>query len=210
MGFFAEKCVGCGACRQACAQEASCVACGACTETCPTQARKRYGTAYTVEELMEIIEADRPYFDATGGGVTVSGGECMLYPDFLSELAKRCHDRSISVAVDTAGNVPFSSFETVIPYTDLFLYDIKCLDPALHRKGTGVDNRRILENLDRLIECGAKLLIRIPCIPNFNEGEEVEKVKAYCEERGLPYEVLSYHSFGEGKKEALEQQKTPR
>lgn len=210
VGFFSEKCVGCGACRRVCAHEETCVACGACVETCPTQARKRYGTVYTVEELLAIIRADQPYFEATGGGVTFSGGECMLYPEFLSELAKACQAHGVSVAVDTAGNVPFSSFETVMPYTDLFLYDIKCLDASLHRKGTGVENRQILENLDRLIACGAKLLIRVPCIPSFNEGEEIERIRAYCEKRGLSYEVLPYHTFGEGKQEALMKQKTPR
>jgi pyruvate formate lyase activating enzyme len=99
--------------------------------------------------------------------------------------------------------VPYSHFEQVIPYTDLFLYDIKCLDSALHSRGTGSGNARILENLTKLQSAGCRIMIRIPCIPDFNEGEEVERVCRYCEERGLPYEVLAYHRFGEDKAKAL-------
>ena len=83
------------------------------------------------------------------------------------------------------------------------LYDVKALDPTLHRRGTGVGNERILENLDRLRAMGKDILIRVPVIPDFNEGAEVERIRAYCEERGLPYELLSYHAMGESKAEAL-------
>ena len=127
----------------------------------------------------------------------------MLYPAFVARMAKRCHESGISVAIDTAGNVPYDHFEQVIEHTDLFLYDIKCLDSALHLRGTGVGNERILENLAKLQSMGCCILIRIPCIPDFNEGAEVERICDYCEKRGLPFDVLSYHRLGEDKAKAL-------
>ena len=191
--FFAEKCIGCGACK------------GAMTpEVCPAQARKAYGKAYTQDELLEILAADRPYYDAAGGGVTFSGGECMLYPEFVADMSKRCRQMGISVAVDTAGNVPWTAFEQVLPYAALFLYDIKCLDPALHKRGTGCDNGHILQNLERLRETGRQIMIRTPRIPGFNDGEELARIENFCRDRDLPWQVLPYHSFGEDKKKALQ------
>lgn len=187
--FFSEKCISCGACK---------------TGPCPTQARRIYGKEYSIDMLLSIIKADKSFFDATGGGVTFSGGECMLYPEFLAELAKKCKEKGISVAIDTAGNVPFSAFATVMPYADIFLYDMKCLDPDLHRKGTGNDNTLILQNLHRLIDRGKRVTVRVPSVPGFNEGEEFDRVKRYCEKYGLSCEVLPYHTIGESKKEAIE------
>ena len=131
----------------------------------------------------------------------------MLYPDYLADLARRCKENGISVAVDTAGAVPYAHFEKLLPYTDVFLYDIKCLDSQLHRQGTGVGNEIILKNLERLRKEGKRILIRIPEIPGFSQGQEVEKVKAYFQTRNLPYEVLSYHEMGEGKRVALQNMK---
>ena len=127
----------------------------------------------------------------------------MLYPEYLAELARRCTSEGISVAVDTAGCVPYSSFEPVLPHVDLFLYDIKCLDGELHIRGTGKDNKLILENLHRLIESGKKIIVRTPVIPDFNEGAELERIKSFCTERGLVHEILPYHSFGEDKIKAI-------
>lgn len=203
IAFFREKCIGCGTCQSVCVSPDSCVQCGQCVQFCPTQARRLYGRAYSREELLGVIQLDKLFFDATGGGVTFSGGECMLYPDFLADMAKMCQESGIRVAVDTAGNVPYSSFEKVLPYADIFLYDIKALDPQLHRRGTGCSNERILENLDRLLQTGKQIIIRVPVIPGFNEGDEVERIREYCAQRGLTPELLAYHTFGEGKKDAL-------
>ena len=128
----------------------------------------------------------------------------MLYPDFVALLAQKCKENGVSVAVDTAGCVPFASFEIVLPYVDLFLYDIKALDPLLHTRGTGKDNALILSNLDALRLRGAHVLVRIPVIPGFNDGEELVRIKAYAENKDLPYECLAYHAYGESKREALE------
>ena len=202
--FFKEKCIGCGSCREMCENDdKTCTVCGKCEETCPTGAIKIYGKPYTVSELFDIIKRDKAYFDATGGGVTFSGGECMLYPEYLSEIAEKCHERGISVAIDTAGCVPRESFERVLPYADIFLYDVKALDSELHKKGTGKDNTLILDNLDFLISSGKKIIIRVPIIPGFNEGDEVERVKKYAKNRGLSCELLPYHTFGDEKRRAL-------
>ena len=203
LGLLTEKCVGCGVCRTVCEHPESCVICGKCTENCPAEARKLYGREYTADELHGIILADRDYYLATGGGVTFSGGECMLYPDFMAELAKKCVNSGISVAIDTAGNVPWSHFEKILPFADCFLYDIKALDPALHKAGTGADNRLILENLEHLIQAGKRIIIRTPVIPGYNDGDELERIKVYCAQRNLTHELLPYHSIGESKKAAL-------
>lgn len=201
---FADKCIACGTCRKVCLSPENCILCGTCVEYCPVQAKKCYGKEYTPEELLAVIETDREYYLATGGGVTFSGGECMLYPEFVKNIAKRCKERGISVAIDTAGAVPYSHFETVLPVADIFLYDIKCLDDALHRRGTGCGNDRILKNLEILRTTGKTIIIRMPVIPGFNDESEVEKVKEYCRERELPLELLNYHEMGEDKRRALE------
>lgn len=204
LGLLTEKCVGCGVCKTVCEHTDSCVVCGSCAENCPAEARKLYGRTYSVDELHEIILADRDYYLATGGGVTFSGGECMLYPDFLAELAKKCADSGISCAIDTAGNVPWSHFEKILPYADCFLYDIKALNPELHKAGTGAGNALILENLGRLISAGKQMIIRTPVIPGYNDGDELERIQSYCAVRNLLHELLPYHSIGESKKAALD------
>lgn len=204
IAFFREKCISCGVCQAVCPSEKKCTACGICAKNCPTQARRLYGTRYSADELLHIAETDRDFYQATGGGVTFSGGECMLYPEFLTELARKCKQKNIPVAVDTAGNVPYAFFEMILPYVDLFLYDIKCLDSELHRKATGATNERILQNLHRLIAERKEILIRIPNIPGFNEGDEAERIKTYCETYSLPYEILNYHETGRNKYQALQ------
>lgn len=208
--FFAGRCEGCGACAEVCPSTGGCAACGRCAEVCPSGARKIYGRKYTAEELAGILAADAPFYVAAGGGATFSGGECMLYPGYLADTARLLKERGVNVAADTAGYVPYPNFEAVLPYVDLFLYDIKCLDPVLHRRGTGADNALILENLEKLMRTGKDIVIRTPEIPGFNEGAELERVRAYCAARGLPHEVLPYHTFGEDKKAALEAARRPR
>lgn len=205
IAFFSDKCISCGVCADTCKNnDEKCAACGSCVQTCPTAARRLYGKPYTPLQIVEIIRADKPYFDATGGGVTFSGGECMLYPEYLSKLARLCKESGIRVAIDTAGCVPFSSFEMILEYADIFLYDVKAITPEVHKLGTGKDNSLILENLDRLVAMGKSVLVRVPVIPGFNDGDELEKIKKHCEERSLQYELLPYHEFGVDKLNALD------
>ena len=203
IAFFREKCEGCGICKKVCKSKEHCIGCATCVLYCPAEARKQYGKAYSADALFEIAASDVDYYRATGGGVTFSGGECMLYPEFVASLSVRFKEAGISVAIDTAGAVPYAHFETVLPYADIFLYDIKALDPTLHKRGTGRENSLILENLEKLRETGKQIIIRTPVIPEFNEGDEVERITAYCKARGLAHELLPYHAMGESKEAAL-------
>lgn len=169
-----------------------------------TNARSISGRAYTVERVMEQVRKDRVFYEKSGGGVTCSGGECMLQPTFLRALLQACREEGISTAVDTAGCVPFERFETVMPYTDLFLYDIKCASPERHRTFTGLDNRLILENYRRLVEAGARVWVRVPLIPGFNDDPvELRAVREILNEhRPERLDLLPYHSYGLNKQEA--------
>ena len=130
----------------------------------------------------------------------------MLQVDFLLEILKKCKENGIHTAIDTAGDVPFQHFEKIMPYTDLFLYDIKVLDNQRHKKYVGVGNARILENLKRLFAAQGKIWIRIPVIPGVNDSvAEMQKIKTFLSECGIPekIELLPYHTMGENKYSAL-------
>ena len=164
------------------------------------------GKQYTTEELLEEILADKMFFDTSGGGATFSGGECMLQLDFLTELLQKCKENDIHTAVDTAGHVPFSHFERVLPFTDMFLYDVKSMDAEVHKAYTGVDNALILENLAKLLERGARVWIRVPVIVGVNDNEkEMRALAAFLEAHGMPekIELLPYHAMGESKARAI-------
>lgn len=214
--FLAEKCIGCGACFTACPRGVhvladgrhglnrdACIGCGKCADGCYAGALVLTGREMTVEEVMNRIREDALYFQNSGGGVTFSGGEAMMQIEFLEELLKRCKQLGIHTAVDTAGNFPFSRYQRILPYTDLFLYDIKAFSSETHRQLTGVDNRMILENLPLLLQHGARVIVRIPCIPQGN-WHEMPEIAAYLQ--NLPVEqveLLAYHRLGEGKRQSL-------
>ena len=206
LAFFESRCIGCGKCREKCPHAlSSCDLCGTCTIYCPSGARTVYGKEMEVDEIIEEILKDRAFYEASGG-VTFSGGECMLQIDVLEALLKRCKECGIHTAVDTAGHVPYEFFERILPYTDLFLYDVKCFDKEKHKQYTGVDNERILDNLKQLLKSNAPLWIRIPTIPTVNADEgEMRAIKAFLDDCGTPLkiELLPYHSMGEGKALAL-------
>ena len=211
MLLYHDKCTGCGKCRAVCPSPDGCTLCGKCALLCPHDARKISGRAYTADEVMEDILSDLPFYENTGGGVTFSGGECLLQPDFLEELLRRCREAGIHTAVDTAGHVPWETFERVLPYTDLFLYDVKLFDSERHRAYTGVGNERILDNLARLGLHGARIWIRMPVMAGVNDDEAA--FAALCDwlsshvhpER---VEVLAYHTLGEHKYAALNRELT--
>ncbi|MBQ8525151.1 MAG: glycyl-radical enzyme activating protein [Clostridia bacterium] len=207
MMHYKTKCTGCGQCRQICQNTSgSCVFCGQCIIQCPNEARQICGKEYTVQEVFEQIIKDKIFYEASGGGVTFSGGECMLQADFLEEILKMCKEAGIHTAVDTAGNVPWESFEKILPYTDMFLYDIKAVSENLHIEGTSVSNKTILSNLKQLSDNGkAEIVIRIPIIPDFNTHTgEIRKIADFLQ--GIRYkniELLPYHKMGQYKYEAL-------
>ena len=154
--------------------------------------------------LGEIVK-DRRFYESSGGGVTCSGGECMLQIDFLEELLAACKQRGIHTAVDTAGHVAFEHFERIMPYTDLFLYDIKHVDPLAHKQYTGVGNERILDNLKRLLEAKKSVWIRVPVIPTVNDTPaHMQSIRDFLLQCPRPerVELLPYHAMGEHKYEA--------
>lgn len=214
---YPTRCTHCGVCAAHCpahavsadgaTNPALCTACGKCALYCLNDARKLCGRLMSAEEALAAVLPDRPYYDATGGGVTVSGGECMLHIDFLEAFLRLCHENGLRTAVDTAGNVPFSAFERILPHADLFLYDVKCVTEETHIAGTGASNRLILDNLRRLLKTRAdSIVIRVPVVPGFNDNEEeIGKIAAFFRAHGRPskIELLPYHRLGENKNAAL-------
>ncbi len=206
MMLYRDKCDSCGKCAEICPNmQKSCDLCGKCIDVCPKNARKLSGRLYSAEEIFLEVKKDKIFYSSTGGGVTFSGGEAVLYPDFLAEVLSLCKKEGIHTAVDTSGHAPWENFERILPYTDLFLYDIKHMDSEMHKKYTGAGNSLILSNLARLFELGANIHIRIPIIPDINDSEEnILAVKNFLS----PYspekiELLPYHILGEGKYDAL-------
>jgi len=196
--FFEDKCTGCGRCKNSSFEEENFV--------CLSGARELCGKEYSVEEVLAEVVKDNSFYENSGGGVTFSGGECMLHIDFLCAILKKCKENGIHTAVDTAGHIPWEYFEKVIPYTDLFLYDIKSMNTNIHKKYVGVGNELILANLARLLKAKAMVWIRVPVIPSVNDTEEeMQKIRLFFEENGYPteFELLPYHDMGEHKYEAL-------
>lgn len=205
--FYKNKCTGCGKCKEKCPRgSGGCTLCGRCAFFCPVDAREISGREYTVGEVMGEILKDASLYRRSGGGVTFSGGECMLQIDFLEEILRECKKNGIHTAVDTAGCVPFALFERVMSLTDLFLYDVKCMDGEKHRRFTGADNRLILENLAALLARDASVWIRIPVIEEVNATtEEMTQIREFLSSHGHParVELLPYHAMGEHKYAAL-------
>ena len=206
MMFYKDKCTGCGKCTEVCPTPKNCTLCGKCSFYCPIDARKVCGKEYTVDEVFDEIIKDKAFYENSSGGVTFSGGECMLQMDFLIEILKKCKENGIHTAVDTAGHIPFQSFEKILPYTDLFLYDIKMFDSQKHKKYTGVGNELILENLKKLFKSKAKIWIRTPIISDINDSiEEMHFIKDFLDKNGKfeKIELLPYHAMGENKYSAI-------
>ena len=204
---YRDQCISCGKCESICHRD-SCILCGTCALYCPVSARELCGKSVSLQEVMDEILIDRDFYGQTGG-LTVSGGECMLQPDFLESLLKAAKRKGIHTAVDTAGNVPWSVFERILPYTDLFLYDVKSMDSAVHRQYTGVENTLILQNLQELLRRRTPLWIRMPIIPGVNDTQqEMTALRSFLDQHGQPekIELLPYHAMGENKARALDRE----
>jgi pyruvate formate lyase activating enzyme len=185
-----------------------CDDCGKCTEACPSNALAMAGTDMTVDEVMKRIERDRPYYLKSGGGPTVSGGEPMSQHTFLAALLKECKDKGLNTCLDTTGYAKWERYEQVLPWVDLFLYDLKHMDSETHRRLTGVPNELILENARRLAAKGAAFQMRIPIIPGHNDSEEDLRASGeFCAELGAAVrivQILPYHRLGIAKYERLQ------
>ena len=218
--YHAAACVQCGKCAEVCPEgvhrfdaetghrldRSRCRACFACVDACCTGALTRTGRDMTVAEVMAEALRDRPFYDATGGGITLSGGEPLAQPAFARALLAAARAAGLHTCVETSCAVPWAALRGVLPVTDLFLADLKETDPALHARHTGRDNRRILANLRALDRAGAALVLRCPLVPGatLRDGH-LEALAAFAKSLHRPPEVhiMAYHPGGLAKRETL-------
>ena len=217
LAFYSHKCVGCGECVSACQMGAheikdgvhvfnreKCTACGKCRESCPASALTLYGREMTVDELLPLLLEDKDFYETSGGGVTISGGECLMQADFCAELLKRLKELGVATAVDTCGLVPRSAIDKVIDYTDVFLYDVKASSSETHKKCTACPNGQIIENLRYISERGGEVEVRIPYVPDYNDDEIEEIAKMLSTIKTLTkVRILPYHNYAGSKYSAL-------
>lgn len=223
IAYIEHKCRNCGSCAVVCPNGAQfmdssrshrfergkCMSCGQCTEICSQKGLILYGREVSVNEVLEELLEDRDFYESSGGGVTLSGGECLLQADFCAEILKQLHEQGIHTAVDTCGAVGESEIRKVLPYTDLFLYDIKALDETVHKRCTGHSNRRILENLVLLSRSGKEIEIRIPFVPEWN-SDQISKIGEFLlEQRHISgVRLLPYHNYAGTKYKSLDMENT--
>jgi pyruvate formate lyase activating enzyme len=217
-----ERCIGCGRCVPACPEKAIeifegrsrtnrtlCKPCGACGEVCPEEARVLMGKRASAEEVFEEVNKDAIFYERSGGGVTLSGGEPLSQPEFAIQILRLCKDAGIHTAIETCGHAPWETVEQVLKYVDLVLYDLKHMDPAEHKKMTGVSNALVIENLKKIYhESHIPLAVRIPVIPGFNDTpENMEATASFILKEldaSVPVHLLPYHRLGESKREQME------
>ena len=218
--YDAKKCVHCGTCVKNCPESAltmdetghihinrqRCTACLQCCKTCPRQALTWAGEEKTVDEVFRVCMQDVPFYEESGGGVTISGGEGMVQPDFVEALILRLKEKGVHTAIETTGAVSAEVFRRLAPQFDLLLFDVKHWDSAAHKSGTGVGNERIVENLRWAVEQNLNILPRIPVIPGFNDTlADAKGLAKLIAEIGLKrVQLLPFHQMGERKYEFLD------
>lgn len=183
-----------------------CNGCGACVEECASDAIKIIGREATVNEILDEVERDRAYFERSGGGLTLSGGEPLAQPHFARALLSAAKARGLHTCLDTSGGVHPRRLQEVLPYTDLFLYDYKDTSVTRHRMLTGVSNELILENLDYLYSKGARIILRCPLVPGVNDTSDhlagiAELAATYPDIESI--QIMAYHHLGRGKAAAI-------
>ncbi len=178
-----------------------CIGCGACAEKCYAEARVLKGRKMTVEAVVAEVLKDEAFYADSGGGVTLSGGEPVDQPDFSESILKACKKFALHTAVETAGHVSWSGFERIIPFTDLFLFDIKHTDPDKLKEFTKGDAARILQNLKKLVTSAKQIIVRTPVIPGFNDSpEEIQKIARLVKSLDIKeFHMLPYHRYGRSK-----------
>ena len=215
LAFYAHKCSFCGRCASVCKNHTfadgkhiidkqACTLCGNCVNSCLNEALTIYGKTMPTDDICNVLLEDRAFYETSGGGITLSGGECLLQPDACREILINMKNEGINTAVDTCGAVPFENIEKVMDYTDVFLYDIKAIDEDVHIKCTGKSNKLILENLKKIDEMGKKIEIRYPYVPGFNDNQ-ADKILEFVKELKnlVRVRVLAYHDFARSKYAAL-------
>jgi pyruvate formate lyase activating enzyme len=183
-----------------------CDTCGMCVEACPNEALEIAGRSMTTEEVLIEVEKDMVFYRSSGGGITLSGGESLSQPEFSTKLLRDCYNRGIHTALETCGYQTWETLATMLPYTDLVLYDLKCMDPEKHKLLTGVSNRIILENARKVASEKIPMIVRLPVIPGYTDSEA--NIKAAAEfiatlDGVTEVDLLPYHRLGEAKYEKL-------
>ena len=214
--YDAGKCNSCGRCLCECRKivngklifdRAGCVRCGKCVEDCLLNANKLCGYFASAAEIMETVVRDKIFYDESGGGMTVSGGEPAMQADFTLALIKLAKETGIGAAIETSGLGDYDFFAEAHEAGALFLYDLKIIDPVKHKKYTGSDNKRIIDNFIKLFGLSAKIIVRVPMIPGINDGPE--DIKKICDllnahkNKYLYAEIMPYHELGTYKRRLL-------
>lgn len=222
LAYYESKCISCGTCASVCPAAAhtfkggehqydpgKCIGCGKCAEECFAGALTYYGKEMTVDELVPLLLEDKDFYDNSDGGVTLSGGECLMQTDFCAELLKQLKENGVHTAVDTCGFVAREAIDKVLPYTDVFLYDMKAFDEDVHIKCTGHSNKIILENLEYLDANGKDIEIRIPYVPGYNSDQIVKMAEFMSRlQHLLKVRVLPYHNYAGSKYQSLSMENT--
>lgn len=189
----------------------NCELCGKCIEECSSGALKKAGTNMGISEIMDIVLADREFYEKSGGGITLSGGEPLMQFEFVLELLKTCKKQGINTCVETSGFIAHAKFSEVVDYIDVLLFDYKITNAGDHKKYTGVSNQIILENLDIAYQSGTLIILRCPIIQGINDTEEHFKGiaaldKKYPNLKGI--ELLPYHTIGNNKRISIGEEET--
>ncbi len=220
--YYADKCAFCGRCLSLCDARSmsqkdgiphlsidrqKCLACGKCADICPVSASSISGEISSVEDIMKVVRKDAAFYSQSGGGLTVSGGEPAMQPAFTLALINKAKTEGISSAMETSGFGDFSFYGSAAESDTLFLYDLKAMDTEKHRAFTGQDNTLILENLNKLFDINAKIILRMPLIPETNDSDSDLKLlgKFILEnsDKILGAQIMPYHTLGVGKSAAL-------
>jgi pyruvate formate lyase activating enzyme len=220
--FAEEKCTGCGKCVQVCPENAIriqgkvsqidrrlCKSAGLCVDACPNEARTAMGRRATVDEVFKEIAADSLFYQESGGGVTLSGGEPLAQPEFAASILKKCQSAGFHTALDTCGYASWAAAREVLRHTDLVLFDFKHMNPEMHEKYTGVSNELILQNAEKIHhEMSIAMRARVAIIPGFNDStENIEATARFIADKlsnAVSVHLLSYHRLGEEKWERLD------
>ncbi|MHA1300314.1 MAG: glycyl-radical enzyme activating protein [Candidatus Helarchaeota archaeon] len=219
--FTKAKCIGCGKCAEVCPEDAiiksadkridrnKCVLCMQCVETCYAEALEIAGNEMTVEEVIKEIVKDRPFYEKSGGGITVSGGEPLMQPKFLKTLLEECKKRNINTAIETCGYSNWESFKEALEFIDLVLIDIKHMNSTQHKELTGKANELILENIQKIAKLKKPTIIRFPLIPGYNDSDEnIGKIGEFVKSlEGInEINIIPFHRLGESKYEHLDRE----
>lgn len=218
LSFNKLKCSSCGRCLPVCSARViengtlellreKCVMCGKCEEVCLNDANEIIGKEMTATEILDQVIKDKIFYDTSGGGITITGGEPSYQPHFTLELLTLSKEAGISLAIETCGIGSRDFYEKAADLGTTFLFDIKCIDPLRHKELTGADNAHIIENLQHLMDRGADIIIRLPLVPDCNDSDEdIERLSDFLNKHKGRYryaEIMPYHTLGIGKSEKI-------